>query len=138
MDTSSLATTNLMLGIMAGVSVLEALVLIGMGIAGWKAYRSVMELVDGLEARHVVPTLARVNRMLDDVNAVTTTMKDETERVDRAIHRTLERVDDTAHRVRSSVVAKTSRLVGFVRGARAAIETLLEDDGRPRKTELLR
>jgi hypothetical protein len=138
MDTSSLATTNLMLGIMAGVSVLEALALIGMGIAGWKAYRSVMELVDGLETRHVVPTLARVNRMLDDVNALTTTMKDERERVDRAIHRTLERVDDTAHRVRSSVVAKTSWLVGFVRGAHAAIERLLEDDGRPRKTELLR
>lgn len=137
MDTSSLATTNLMLGIMAGVSVLEALVLIGMGIAGWKAYRSVMELVTGLETRHVVPTLARVNRMLDDVNAVTATMKDETERVDRAIHRTLGRVDDTAHRVRSSVLAKTSRLVGFVRGARVAIERLLEDDGRPRKTELL-
>ena len=137
MDSSSLGTTNLMLAIMAGVSVLESLVLIGIGIAGWKAYRSVMELVTGLETRHVIPTMARVNRMLDDVSAVTTTMKDETERVDRAIHRTLERVDDTAHRMRSSVVAKTSRLVGFVRGARAAIERLLEDDGRPPKTELL-
>jgi len=135
MDSSSLDTTNLMLGIMAAVSVLEALLFIGLGIAGWRVYRSVMSVVSDLEVRHVAPTVARVNRMLDDLAAVTTTVKDETERVDKAIHRTLVRVDDTANRVRSSVVAKTSRLVGLVRGARTAIETLL-DDGKPPRTEM--
>ena len=45
-------------------------------------------------------------------------MKEETERVDHAIHTTIDRVDDTADRVRWNVRAKTSRLVGFVRGAR--------------------
>ena len=127
MDSSSLETTNLILGIMAAVSVLEALLIVGLGVAGWKAYRAAMEVVNNLESRHVAPAMARVNRMLDDLNAVTTTVKDETARVDHAIHRTLERVDDTAHRVRSTVAAKTSRLVGFVRGARVIIETLLED-----------
>ena len=132
---SSLDTTNIILGIMAAVSVLEALLLVGLGIAGWKAYRSAMDLLNVLETRHLAPTMGRVNRVLDDINAVTTTMRDETERVDHAIHRTLERVDDTANRVRSSVAMKTSRLVGFVRGARVVIETLLEDR-KPRKAEL--
>jgi pyrimidine operon attenuation protein/uracil phosphoribosyltransferase len=126
----SLETTNIMLGIMAVVSVLEGLLIIGIAIAGWKAYRSVMDLVSGLEERHVAPVTARVNSMLDDLKHVTTTVKDETDRVDHAIHRTMDRVDDTAHRVRHSVVAKTSRLVGFIRGARVAIETLLEDHNR--------
>ena len=42
-----LGTTNLLLGIMAAVSVLEALLIIGIGVAGFMVYRRVMELVDG-------------------------------------------------------------------------------------------
>jgi uncharacterized protein YoxC len=120
-----LGTTNLILGIMAVVSVLEALVLIGMGVAGFIAYRRVMALVDGLETRQVAPAMARVNAILDDVKGVTAKVKEETERVDEAIHRTMDRVDDTADRVRSNVRAKTSRVVGFVRGLRVALESML-------------
>ena len=50
-----LGTTNLLLGIMAAVSMLEALVIIGMGVAGFMAYRKVMVLVDGIETRQVAP-----------------------------------------------------------------------------------
>jgi hypothetical protein len=59
------------------------------------------------------------------VRGVTTTVKEETERVDYALRSTIHRVDDTAGRVRSNVRAKTSRVVGFVRGVRVAIETML-------------
>ena len=44
----NLDTTNVLLGIMAGVSVLEALVLIGIGIGGFMMYRRVMQLVEDL------------------------------------------------------------------------------------------
>jgi len=37
----------------------------------------------------------------------------------------MDRVDDTADRVRSNVRAKTSRIVGIVRGARVALEHIL-------------
>jgi hypothetical protein len=121
-----LGTTNLLLGIMAAVSVLEALVIIGMGIAGFMAYRKVMELVGGLETRQVAPAMARVNAILDDVKVVTAKVKEETERVDQAIHETIERIDDTADRVRSNVRAKTSWMVGVVRGLRVAIEGMLQ------------
>jgi hypothetical protein len=50
-----LSTTNVLLGIMAGVSVLQALVLIGAGIGGFMAYRRVMQLVNDLEARQIAP-----------------------------------------------------------------------------------
>jgi hypothetical protein len=124
--TADLGTTNLLLGIMAAVSVLEALVIIGIGVAGFMAYRKVMALVDGLEQRQVAPAMARVNAILDDVKGVTAKLKDEADRVDHAIHRTIDRVDDTADRVRSNVRAKTSRLVGLLRGVRVAIESFLE------------
>jgi hypothetical protein len=127
-----LATTNLLLGIMAGVSVFEALVIIGIGIAGLSAYHKVMALMDraalladGIEARQVAPAMHRVNAILDDVKDVTGKVKEETERVDQAIHTTIDRLDDTADRVRTNVRAKASVLVGVIRGARVAIEGLL-------------
>jgi methyl-accepting chemotaxis protein len=120
-----LGTTNLLLGIMAAVSVLEALAIIGLGIAGFVVYRRVMDLVNGLETRQIAPAMGRLNAILDDMRVVTAKIKDETERVDQAIHRTIDRVDDTADRVRSNVREKTSRVVGFVRGLRVAMETML-------------
>lgn len=120
-----LETTNLFLGIMAAVSVLQALVLIGAGIAGFMAYRKVMALVNTLEEQHVAPTMGRVNTILDDVKVVSVKVREEAERVDHAIHTTIDRVDDTVDRVRWNVRARTSRIVGIVRGARVAIESML-------------
>jgi hypothetical protein len=128
---AELSTTNLLLGIMAVVSVLEALVVIGVGVAGWMMYRQVMELVSGLEQRHIVPLRARVDAILDDVKGVTEKVKGETDRVDQAIRATMDRVDDTADRVRANVRDKTSRVVGVVRGLRAVIEGILHSRHQP-------
>jgi len=126
---ANLATTNLLLGIMAAVSVLEGLLLVGVGIAAFMVYRRVTDLLNGLEPR-VAPTMARVNAILDDVKDVTAKVKEETDRVDHAIRATMDRVDDTADRVRSNVRAKTSQIVGFVRGLRVVIEGMLHFGSR--------
>src|ERR1041385_6496752 len=94
---------NLMLGIMAAVSVLEALAIIGIGIGAFMVYKKVTALVAGLESRQVAPAMVRVNAILDDVKDVTAKVREETERVDHAIHTTIDRIDDTADRVRSNV-----------------------------------
>lgn len=121
----NLGTTNLILGIMAAVSVLEALVIIGLAVGGFLIYRRVMELVNGLEQRQVAPAMARVNAILEDVKVVSAKVKAEAERVDYAIRSTMDRVDDTADRVRTNVRQKTSRIIGIVRGARVALESIL-------------
>jgi hypothetical protein len=121
----NLGTTNIILGVIAAVSVLEALVVIGLGVAGFIAYRRVMTVVNELEQKYVAPAMTRVDAILDDVKDVTAKVKEETERVDAAIRTTMDRVDDTAERVRWNVRAKTSRVVGFVRGLRVALEGLL-------------
>jgi hypothetical protein len=129
--TSELATTNLILGIMAAVSVLEGLIIIGMGIAAFMAYKKATDLLDhwmvlanGVESRHMAPAMMRVNAILDDVKSVTSKVKDETERVDDAIHSTIDRIDETAVRVRSNVRAKTNVVVGLVRAARTVLEDM--------------
>jgi hypothetical protein len=128
---ADLSPTNILLGIMAVVSVLEALVVVGIGIAGWMMYKRVMELFDGLEQRHLVPLRTKVDAILADVKGVTEKVKEETERVDYAIRSTIDRVDDTADRVKANMRHKTSRMVGFVRGVRAVIEGLLQSRHQP-------
>ena len=127
---AELGTTNLLLGIMAAVSVLEALLIIGVGVGAFIAYKKVMEVVDGIEVRQVAPAMTRVNAILEDVKVVSAKVKEETERVDQAIHTTMDRIDDTADRVRTNVRAKTSRVVGFVRGLRVALEGMLHSEAR--------
>ena len=128
--TGNLGTTNLLLGIMAAASVLEMLVLIGAGIAIFAVYRRVMTLVEGLETRQIAPAMARLNAILDDVKQVSSTVKDESDRVDRAIRSTIDRVDETADKVRSNVRAKTRWIVGTLRGISVAIEQILQSGAR--------
>lgn len=128
-----LGTTNLLLGIMAVVSIIEALCLIGGGILGFVVYRRVTQLLGELEQRQLAPAMARVNHILDDVKGVTSRVNDEAERVDHAIRETIDRVDETADRVRVRMRTRVSRFVGVLRGIRAAIEVLLggQDERRP-------
>jgi hypothetical protein len=123
-----LDTTNLLLGIMAVVSVLEGLLILAMGIGGWMAYRKVMLLVAGVEERQIAPVVARVNGILDEVQVVASTVRTDTERVEHAIRHTIGRVDHTANRVRADVRTKTSWVVGAVRGVRVALREILKAD----------
>ena len=121
-----LSTTNMLLAIMAVVSALEALVVVAVGIAGWRAYTQVMGLANDLEQRHIAPVRIQVDAILADVKDVTARVKDETDRVDYAIRTTIDRVDDTADRVRLQVRQKTSRVLGFIFGVRSMIEEMLQ------------
>jgi hypothetical protein len=127
----NLATTNVLLLIMAISLGIETLLLIGACIAGWMAYSRMMRLVDTIEERHIVPLAERVDLILDDLRGVTATVKDETARMDRAIHATAARVEGTADRVRRRVRAKASPVVGALLGFRRALQELM----RPRHAQ---
>jgi hypothetical protein len=127
-----LQTTNVALIVMAVVSVLEALLLIGIGVGGFLVYRRVMQLVNDLEARQIAPLREKVDAILGDVKAVTARVNSEAERVDHAIHGTIDRVDHTAEQVKSSVMDKMNHAAGIVRGVRAAIVSVLHTDHRPK------
>jgi methyl-accepting chemotaxis protein len=120
-----LGTTNVLLGIMAAVSVLQALVLIGAGIAGFIVYRRVTQFVIDLEARQIAPLREKVETILADVKTVTSRVNQQTERVDQAINGTVGRVDETAERVMHSVRDKVNQATGVVRGIRAVVASVL-------------
>ena len=124
----NLDTTNLLLGIMAAVSVLEELLPIGMGTGGFMAYRRVIQLVNDLEARQIAPLREKVDSILVDGKTVTARVSQQTERVDHAISGTIHRVDETADRVKGSLRDKVNQAVGVVRGIRAVITSFLGND----------
>jgi hypothetical protein len=113
------------LWIIAGLSILEALLLIGMGIGGYLVYSRVMTLVKDLETRQIAPIREKVDAILGDVKTVTSRVAHQTERVDEAVTGTIQRVDETAARVRAGVHDKVSQATGVVRGVRAVIMSLL-------------
>ena|SRR5688572_18971154 len=129
---STLGTTNTILAIMAAVSVLQALVLIGVAIGAFLAYRRVMTLLNDLEARQIAPLRAKVDGILADVKSVTARVSHQTERVDHAISGTMDRVDDTAERVKSTVMEKVHHAMGIVRGVRAVIVSVIGNESRPK------
>ena len=130
MVSGDLGTTNMWLAIMAIVSVLEALLLIGMGIGGFLIYRRVMTLVNELETRQIAPVRERVDAILGDVKTVTARVSHQTERVNHAITGTIDRVDETADRVKGSVRDRINQAIGMARGIRAIVMSLLGHDER--------
>jgi len=125
MDVSSLSVP---LWIMAVVSVLEALVLIGIAVGGYLVYSRIMTLVSDIEARQITPIREKVDAILADVKGITARASHQAERVDHAITGTIDRVDETATRVRAGVHDKVSQAAGVVRGVRAAIASVLHKE----------
>jgi hypothetical protein len=120
-----LQSISVPLWIMAVLSILQALLLIGIGVGGYLVYSRVMTLVNDLEARQIAPLREKVDAILLDVKSVTARVSQQTERVDHAITGTIDRVDNTAARVRAGMHDKASQAAGVVRGVRAVIMSLL-------------
>lgn len=82
--TVDLTTTNVLLGILATVSVLEVLAVVGLFAGGFIMFRRLMNVIAEIEERRVAPAAARLNDILDDVKAMTDVARRATERAERA------------------------------------------------------
>jgi hypothetical protein len=80
-----LSTTNVLLGVLAVVAVIEALVVVAMFGGLVVTARRVIKAIDGIESRHVAPTSARVNAILDDVQDVTRVVRSGFGGVDQSV-----------------------------------------------------
>ena len=130
MNAGNLDTTNLLLGIMAAVSVLEALVLVGVGVMAYRLYGQTMTTVRELEARQIAPLVARVNALMTRVDAILGDVKEVTGRVsDRT-----ERVDAAIRNTTSSVSSRVNRVLTLVHNARAAVDGFLHHSRRAEQT----
>ena len=125
-----LHTTNLLLGIMAAMSVVVGLAVIALAVGGLVVYKKVLELgqlIADIETRQLAPLRHKFDDILADVKMVTERVSDRAEQVEHVITGTMDRVDETATRVRTSVREKVAVAVGVVR---AVIESILHQPSR--------
>ena len=78
-----LTTTNLLLGVLATVSILEVLAVIGLAVGGFILFRRLTESIERMKDQQVAPATARVNAILDDIKAMTDVAKRAAERANR-------------------------------------------------------
>jgi len=137
-----LTTTNVLLGIMAAVSVLEALALIGACVMGLRLYRQLTEQITVLETRHVQPLrlqaeqlstqaqaiLQNVQPILQTVHRIAERVEHSTSRVDTAVDNTVHKAEVAVDRVQGGMRKTAGTVIGVVRGMRTAIETFLTDE----------
>jgi hypothetical protein len=121
-----LSTTNVLLGIMAAVSVLEGLLIIALAVGGFILYRRVTMFVNEMEERRIAPLVAKVNAILGDVQAVTARLQSQAARVDNAISGTMDRVDSTAARVKYTLRDRIDQAAAVAHGLREAIASLFD------------
>lgn len=120
----SLGTTNTMLAIIAVVSIIQGLVFIGLGIAGWKIYSLATRTIREIDEKRVQPIAAKVDALVDRAHQVTDRVHHLTERVQ---HRA-EKVEETASHVRTSVGSTMTRVADAVTGLRASLVNALTTD----------
>jgi uncharacterized protein (DUF3084 family) len=152
---ADLTTTNVLLGIMAAVSVIEAAALIVAGILGMRMYRELRMQVDAIEQRHLAPITARIAPLIDRaaplvdeakmlasqaspvieeakvlmqrLQRTTEKVEHSMSRVDDAVQGTLDTAEQAVDKVQGGVRRTAVTAVGVVRGVRTAIETFLAD-----------
>jgi len=129
----SLDTTNLLLGILAVVSVLEAVLLVVIGVMVWRLYAHARRTIQEIEQRQIAPLVVRVNAVMTrvddvlvDVKGITSRLAQQAERLDSAIRATVDHADETAGQVRRAVAARVKRVIGIVYGVRTACDTFFK------------
>jgi hypothetical protein len=112
---SNIETTNLFLGIMAGVSLLQFLMLVTALIVGYRAYRRVSERFDLFDQERLAPIAEKAQAVVQDVQRLTSQVASQTERVEQALNHTAERFEERAERVKTNVRRRVVPMVAAVR-----------------------
>ncbi len=118
---AGLATTNVLIGVMMAMSVVQTLLIVVAGIAAFGLYRRFATLLSSLDVREMRQTVTKVNGILDEVKAVLQRVDRSVERVDAALHSSM----DAAEALGSGVRAKTRWIAGASRGLSVLIRELL-------------
>ena len=123
---NDLTMTNVWLGILAVISLIEFLVIAVVGFLAYRAYTQVMAVVDNVERVHIAPLRARVDGILDEVEVMTGKVRHAQDSVSSALH--------TAANVGSifagTVKSKTSPILSVIKGVRMAATAIMDRNGK--------
>jgi hypothetical protein len=120
----SLQTTNVWLGILAVVSLLEFLMIVGAGVLAFRLYKEAMSTIQAIERVHIAPLRMRVDLLLDQVEIMTDTVKHAQE----SVSDTLRHVTGAGTLVAGAVRAKAWPILGIIQGLKSAANAIRKND----------
>jgi hypothetical protein len=119
-----LTTTNVLLGILAGVALLQMTFLIVGGIFAWRAYNGAAERVDALERKiedALAPLAARAHAIAERFDRVAERVDTGTEKLDHALAVTSHGAQIAMAAVNGNVQRTAAFAAALARGGRAAL-----------------
>lgn len=122
MTLQGLDLTNVWLGILAIVSLLELFALAAAAWFGFRLYRRAMSVVESIERNQIAPLRARVDGMLDEIQVMTARAK----RAQESMSHALKHAAGTGTRMVDVARAKAWPIVGLVRGIKSAASAIFD------------
>jgi hypothetical protein len=124
MTDATLATTNLLLAIVAIVNVLELGIVMTGCYVMYKRWQELTRRLDDFERQKVAPLVAKVNQTTDDFRSVLDRVNTQVEAVERSMEWLHARLEQTGTIMRHEVLRKVWPVIGLARGVRAAMNVM--------------
>jgi uncharacterized protein YoxC len=118
---ADLTWTNTWLAILAGIAAIQFLIMCVAGFLAYRMYQKAMTTIETVERVHIAPLRARVDGMLDQVQAMTDKVRHAQESVSDA----LRHVTGTGTAVAGAVKSKTWPIVGILQGLKSVATTMM-------------
>lgn len=118
-----LTWTNTWLAVLAVISLINFLIVCAVAFFAFRMYQRAMTAIGTVERLHIAPLRARVDGILDQVQAVTEKVKHAQESVADA----LRHVSGTGNAVAYAVKAKTWPIVGIFQGLKSVANSVVRN-----------
>jgi hypothetical protein len=120
---NDLTMTNVWLAILAIVSLVEFLIICAAGLLAYKIYREVMTTIETVERVHIAPLRARVDAVLDEVQAITGKVK----HAQDSFSHVFQTAAGAGSIIAGTVISKSWPVLGIINGVRVAANTLFKN-----------
>jgi hypothetical protein len=121
---TDLTMTNVWLGILATVSLIEFLMICAAGIFAYKMYRQTVTMMETVERVHIAPLRARVDALLDEVQDIT----DRVKHAQDSLSHVFQTASGAGSLIAGTLLAKSWPVLGLISGVRMAASTLFQND----------
>lgn len=118
-----LTWTNTWLAVLAVISLINFLIVCAAGLFAFRMYQKAMATIETVERVHIAPLRARVDGILDQVQAVTGKVKHAQESVTDAFRH----VSGTGNAVAYAVKAKTWPIIGIFQSLKSVANSVMRN-----------
>ena len=118
---ADLTWTNTWLAILAVIAAIQFLIMCAAGVMAYRMYQKAMMTIETVERVHIAPLRARVDSLLDQVQAMTNKMRHAQDSVSDAFRH----VTGTGSAVAGAVKSKTWPIVGIIQGLKSVATTMM-------------